>query len=698
MRFMQRLFMALVLGTTGLAAQTAETIPFRAIMLPSNEVPAVNIAASGRATIWLHVVRDAQGRVVSASTDFDVSYTFPGTTTFTGLHIHSGPAGVNGPVTVNTGISGTSPIQSTGSGTIRRQAQTMPSDAAGLETVNGMLTNPAGYYVNLHTTQFPGGAIRGQLMRADMTVLIGFMNPRNEVPAITDNNASGIGSVIALTTRGDDGAVNSAQVIFDLNYQGFTEGTQFTGFHIHEGAAGVNGPVTINTGMQGGANAVPANPAGGNLHYEVEVPVENVAALRTVYGLMENPGNFYINLHSVVNPGGVIRAQLRRTDRLHFPILMQTANEVPPVTDVTASAPSAFTLYTARNAEGQVEGGVAIFDVNYRLPGGATFTGLHIHNGTASENGPVTINTGIGANNSVVTENGFGNIYRAVTLSTAPALATATSITASPERHYMNLHTTTHPGGLVRAQLGTVSTGRPHVHAVISAVSDPTMTTVAPYGLMTVFGSNMVRMASDVMASSDGMRLPTSFNGTQVTVGGRAAPIVSVGPDYIVAQVPSDVPAGMQPVIVTTGAGASMSVNVRVAAVAPALFFDAQGGLFVNTAMEFVGRANAPARRGETVTTIATGLGAVTGASPIATGQIVPSGMYSPAAVTVLVDGRAVQVVNASAIPGYVGLYMVTFMIPADARVGTVPVQLRMGDATSNTVNLVVDSSTTIVR
>jgi uncharacterized protein (TIGR03437 family) len=689
---MQRLVLASVLAVTGVLAQSAETIPFRAIMLTANEDPPVNITASGAATIWLHVVRDTQGRVVSASTDFNVSHVFPANTTFTGLHIHSGVAGANGPVTINTGISAANPVvTATGTGVINRQAQTLPTDTNGLATVNGMLTNPSNYYVNLHTTQFPNGAVRGQLMRADMTVLIGLMNPRNEVPPITDTNASAIGSVIALATRGANGAINSAQVIFDANNQGFSEGTQFSGFHIHEGGPTVTGSVTINTGMQGGANAVPANPAGGNLHYEVEVPVSNIAALRTVYGLFENPQNFYINLHSLVYPNGVIRGQLRRTDRMHFPVAMLTTNEVPSITDVNASAPGSFTLYSARDANGDVAGGVAIFDVNYRFPGNTTFTGLHIHNGTATENGGVTINTGLNAANPVATESGQGNIYRAVTVSTTAGLATSSSLVANPERHYINLHTTTHPNGIVRAQLGAAATTRPDVYAVISAVSDPNLTTVAPFGLMTIFGTNLARSIGDVQSAFDGVQVPTSFNGTQVTIGGRPAPLVSITPEYIVAQVPVDTPAGSQPVVVRTPAGSSTAMNVRVAPVAPALFFDTQGGLFVNTGLEFVGRGNAPARRGDIVMTFSTGLGVVSGqGGPLATGQVAPNGIFSPADVTVLVDGRPARVIGTTVLPGYLGFYVTSFMIPTDARAGVLPVQLRMGEATSNTVNLAV--------
>src|SRR5215203_2775173 len=127
-----------VLAAT-LAAQTAETIPFRAVMLPSNEVPAININASGAATIWLHVVRDAQGKVVSASTDFNVTHTFPGEVQITGLHIHSGAAGTNGPVLIDSGIRGAEPVvSSTGRGTLNYQGQTAPTNTAGLDAVNGV--------------------------------------------------------------------------------------------------------------------------------------------------------------------------------------------------------------------------------------------------------------------------------------------------------------------------------------------------------------------------------------------------------------------------------------------------------------------------------------------------------------------------------------------------------------------------------
>ncbi|MEJ7605876.1 MAG: CHRD domain-containing protein [Bryobacteraceae bacterium] len=429
---MKKFLASIILAAGVLLAQTAETIPFRAILLPGNEVPPVAITASGAATVWLHVVRDAAGKVTSASTDFNVSYRFPGETRITGLHIHDGAAGVNGPIRIDSGISAATPVpvDSTGQGVINRQGQTLATNTDGLATVSGILTNPSGFYVNLHTVENPGGVIRGQLMQAESVVLVGLMNPRNEVPPIPDLNASGVGSVVALMTRGTDGSFNSGQVIFDLNYTGFPEGTRFTGFHIHDGAAGVNGPVTINTGIQGGDSALPAQTGGGNLHYEVEVPMSNAAASGTLQGLFRNPAAHYINLHTLVNPGGAIRSQLRKTDMIRYPVTMLPGNEVPPITGLDASAPALVTAHTVRGADGSVTAGVVTFDINHRFPGATTFTGLHIHDGAAGVNGPVTINSGI---SSIVSDTGVGNIYRTVTVSSMAGLATLNSMVQNPE-------------------------------------------------------------------------------------------------------------------------------------------------------------------------------------------------------------------------------------------------------------------------
>lgn len=69
----------------------------------------------------------------------------------TGAHVHEGEAGTNGPVVVGLTAPGTSgPAE--GCTTVERRI------------LAGIISKPAEYYVNVHNTEYPGGAVRGQLM------------------------------------------------------------------------------------------------------------------------------------------------------------------------------------------------------------------------------------------------------------------------------------------------------------------------------------------------------------------------------------------------------------------------------------------------------------------------------------------------------------------------------------------------------
>jgi hypothetical protein len=66
----------------------------------------------------------------------------------TAAHIHKSPAGKAGPVVVPFGAA----------------YKTKGCTKAAKRLIGAIESNPNGYYVNVHTAKYPGGAIRGQLV------------------------------------------------------------------------------------------------------------------------------------------------------------------------------------------------------------------------------------------------------------------------------------------------------------------------------------------------------------------------------------------------------------------------------------------------------------------------------------------------------------------------------------------------------
>ena len=119
--------------------------PFATRLTGAAEVPGPGDPdASGTAFITLN---QGQGEVC-----FDLSWAgIDGTVT--GAHIHVGPAGVAGPVVVplfSGAFGGTDSASACISGVSE-------------ELIKAIRHDPANYYVNVHSTVFPAGAIRGQL-------------------------------------------------------------------------------------------------------------------------------------------------------------------------------------------------------------------------------------------------------------------------------------------------------------------------------------------------------------------------------------------------------------------------------------------------------------------------------------------------------------------------------------------------------
>lgn len=667
---------------------SADYAVFQGVMSPGNENPPTPNNSRGYATMRAHVVRDESGAIISGSVQFVVDYTLPAATNVTGLHIHNGIAGANGPVTINTGVGGATAIAAGLTGRIDRTAEVTADNTAGVATLKGMFDgDPSGFYVNMHTTEYPGGIFRSQLTRSTVTKTMGLMSSRNEVPA-NASGAQGVSMVTAEVIRDKTGTIANAMVTFDIKYV-LANAETFTGFHIHNGGAGINGPVKIATPISGTAT-VASDPSGtGTLHYEILAVATDPSVRDVLEAMYNDPASTYINIHTSTFGGGIMRAQLRKTDTIRIPAYMLPGNEVPAVTGLNAYAAAMLTVNTLRAVDGTVAAAGVVFDVNYRFPGATTFTGLHIHNGNSTVAGPVTINTGLGGAATVVSDTGSGNLYRPAVVFDASALATLNSIITTPENQYVNIHTTVNPGGAVRSQLAAPNTATPVVNAIISAVSDPTITTLPVGGLISIYGTNM-SILTDSLDSFQGSKIPSTYDGVSITIGGVPAPVIYLSPTLINAQVPFEAPLGPQQVIVSNNGQVSAAFSATVTKANPGIFFDSAGGIVVRAADFSLIRPDSPAVRGkDTLVIYGTGFGQTV--PGLQTGQLASyPPLQSVAGVTATLGGQNLTVIYAAASPGFVGLYQIATNLPASTPTGNLDLTVTVNGVSSNAVKLAV--------
>ena len=137
------------------------------------------------------------------------------------------------------------------------------------------------------------------------------LSPIKEVPSLAGMDAEGGATVQLHLQRDDDGALIWAFVTFTVQVRP-AEPDAVLAIHIHEGAAGENGPVVIPSGLEFGDDPVPAGPEPVRIWRQV--PMTDAAGLAVVSSVLENPGGFYVNVHTGSQPGGLMRGQLRMLD------------------------------------------------------------------------------------------------------------------------------------------------------------------------------------------------------------------------------------------------------------------------------------------------------------------------------------------------------------------------------------------------
>jgi uncharacterized protein (TIGR03437 family) len=211
--------------------------------------------------------------------------------------------------------------------------------------------------------------------------------------------------------------------------------------------------------------------------------------------------------------------------------------------------------------------------------------------------------------------------------------------------------------------------------------------TVAPGGLISIFGANLASAAT--AASSP---LPTLLGGACVTLNNTPLSLLATSPSQINAQLPPTLAAGRYPLVVRslTGQAASSSVNVTVSKYAPAVFVDGQGAALYHADGTRVNQDH-PGKRDEKLTLYATGLGVTTGGR-VTVGTPAPA---SPLAVTApvslyfgnpLIKEAAIIVDWSGLLPGYIGVYQINCRIPgAHLNGDALPITLKIGGVSSPT-------------
>jgi CHRD domain-containing protein len=224
------------------------------------ESPAGDPVATGTATVRL---RAGQGQLCYQLAGENLP-------TAAAAHIHVGAAGTAGNVVV--------PLT-----TPNAAGKSSGCAPAARPLVATILAKPASYYVNIHTAEFPGGAIRGQLTGTSESAF-GWIVAKTLVGS-SEPNAKGTAVV---RIRKDAGLV-----CYRLHAESIT--LPATAAHIHRGAAGVNGPVVV---------PFTAPAANGNSSGCA------TASAALIDEIIATPAGFYVNVHTQEHPAGAIRVQL----------------------------------------------------------------------------------------------------------------------------------------------------------------------------------------------------------------------------------------------------------------------------------------------------------------------------------------------------------------------------------------------------
>jgi uncharacterized protein (TIGR03437 family) len=207
-------------------------------------------------------------------------------------------------------------------------------------------------------------------------------------------------------------------------------------------------------------------------------------------------------------------------------------------------------------------------------------------------------------------------------------------------------------------------------------------TSVASGDLVSIFGQGL---ATGTSAASS-FPLPTTLGGTKVTLNNTPMALTFASPTQINAALPFNV-VGSATVQVTTAVG-SATAQVNISDTAPAIFTSAithVDGSLVS--------ASSPAAQGESLVIYLAGMGQVSPAPTLGTGQPAPSAPLMRVVGVPLVqfgNTTPIQPDFAGLTPGFVGVYQVNVTVPQNLTPQTYSLRVSVNGVMSNSQDIPV--------
>ena len=191
--------------------------------------------------------------------------------------------------------------------------------------------------------------------------------------------------------------------------------------------------------------------------------------------------------------------------------------------------------------------------------------------------------------------------------------------------------------------------------------------------------------------------------GTTVLINGLAAPLLFVSATQINFQVPWELGGSGEAIVsVISGQNIIPPEKIRLASFAPGIFTtnysgSGQGLILISGSRPLLASAagsfpmGRPAKRGEFIEILATGLGLVSNpprTGEVATGSGISVTLTTP---TVTIGGLPALVTFSGLVPGFIGVHQIHVQVPHNAPEGdAIPVALSIGGMSSNTVTMAV--------